>query len=88
MVLTNAEIIEITGKSRYRAQAMALARMGVPYLIRPDGRPIVSRISANRNVEVLSHAYTKAKDVVFGLPCEGRLESSTWFVVASGKFKL
>ncbi len=30
MVLTNAEIIEITGKRRYRAQALALARMGVP----------------------------------------------------------
>ncbi len=50
MVLTNAEIIEITGKSRYRAQAMALARMGVPYLIRPDGRPIVSRIAFERVV--------------------------------------
>jgi len=50
VVLTNAEIIEITGKSRYRAQAMALARMGVPYLIRPDGRPIVSRIAFERVV--------------------------------------
>jgi len=48
------------------------------YLDRQRSHPT----SANRNVEVLSHAYTKAKDVVFGLPCEGRLESSTWFVAS------
>ncbi len=29
-VLSPAEIIEITGRQRYRAQALALARMGVP----------------------------------------------------------
>ncbi len=49
------------------------------YLDRQRSHPT----SANRNVEVLSHAYTKAKDVVFGLPCEGRLESSTWFVAGT-----
>ena len=30
VVLTKAEIIEITGKHRHRAQALVLARMGVP----------------------------------------------------------
>lgn len=45
MVLTNAEIIEITGRQRYRAQARVLARMHVPYIVRPDGRPIVSRVA-------------------------------------------
>ncbi len=49
------------------------------YLDRQRSHPT----SANRDVEVLSHAYTKAKDVVFGLPCEGRLESSTWFVAGT-----
>ncbi len=48
MILTNAEIIEITGKQRYKAQALVLARMGVPCITRPDGRPIVSRVAFER----------------------------------------
>jgi len=49
MILTNAEIIEITGKQRYKAQALVLARMGVPCITRPDGRPIVSRVVSIRD---------------------------------------
>ncbi len=43
--LTPQEVEEITGKHRYRAQVRALARMGIQCRIRPDGRPIVSRIA-------------------------------------------
>ncbi len=43
--LTPREVAEITGKQRYRAQARSLARMGVQFLVRPDGRPIVSRLA-------------------------------------------
>ena len=47
-VLTIAEVIEITGRRRHRAQAMVLGRMGVPFITRPDGRPIVSRLAFER----------------------------------------
>ncbi len=50
MILSQEEIHQVTGRKRYRAQAIVLARMGVPYLIRPDGRPIVSRIAFERVV--------------------------------------
>ena len=43
--LTPREVADITGKQRYRAQARALARMGVHFLTRPDSRPIVSRLA-------------------------------------------
>ncbi len=46
--LTDEEIEEITGKRRYRAQARALARMGIECRVRPDGRPIVSRAAFER----------------------------------------
>ncbi len=44
VVLSSEEIRQITGKHRYRAQAMVLARMGIPCVMRPDGRPMVSRL--------------------------------------------
>ncbi len=43
--LTDKEIEEITGKHRYRAQVRALGRMGIRCRVRPDGRPIVSRMA-------------------------------------------
>lgn len=43
LTLTAAELQEITGKRRYRAQARALAQMGISYRIRPDGFPLVAR---------------------------------------------
>ncbi len=46
--LTQQEGENITGKHRYRAQARALARMGIECRIRPDGRPIVSRLAFER----------------------------------------
>jgi len=43
LVLTHEEIRTLTGRSRYRAQARALARIGISYRLRPDGFPLVSR---------------------------------------------
>jgi hypothetical protein len=43
LILDSEEIRRITGLKRHKAQAQALARMGINYRIRPDGAPIVSR---------------------------------------------
>jgi hypothetical protein len=43
ITLTAEEIKAITGKQRHRAQARALAMMGVSFRIRPDGFPLVAR---------------------------------------------
>lgn len=43
LILSHTELCAVTGFSRYRAQARALARMGISYRLRPDGFPIVSR---------------------------------------------
>ncbi len=43
--LTPQEVKDITGKHRYRAQVRALGRMGIQCRVRPDGRPIVSRMA-------------------------------------------
>lgn len=43
LILSHAELCAVTGLSRYRAQARALARMDISYRLRPDGFPIVSR---------------------------------------------
>ncbi len=50
VVLTNAEIIEVTGRRRNRAQAAVLALMRIPFVVRPDGRPIVTRLAFERVV--------------------------------------
>ncbi len=71
--LTPQEVEHITGKQRYRAQVRALARMGIQCRVRPDGRPIVSRlvfenamgndaahlIEAEPNFEALDDTQTK-----------------------------
>jgi hypothetical protein len=46
--LTEQEVVELTGKQRHRAQVRALARMGIQCRVRPDGRPIVSRLAFER----------------------------------------
>ncbi len=43
--LTAKEVEGITGKRRHRAQVRALGRMGIQCRVRPDGRPIVSRMA-------------------------------------------
>lgn len=43
LLLSYTEICTITGRTRFTAQARALAKMRINYVIRPDGLPIVSR---------------------------------------------
>jgi len=43
MLLTEAELIDLTGKSRPSAQVRALQIMGIDHLIRPDGSVLVAR---------------------------------------------
>ena len=42
MILTAAELVDLTGKQRPSAQRRALDRMAINYLVRPDGRVIVT----------------------------------------------
>jgi hypothetical protein len=48
--LTEEELRHITGRRRYGAQIRALACMGIGYVVRPDGRPIVTRRALERSV--------------------------------------
>jgi len=48
--LTEEELRHITGRRRYRAQIRALTCMGIGYVVRPDGRPIVTRRSREMSV--------------------------------------
>ena len=43
MLLTSDEIQQLTARRTTRAQARALAAMGIPYRSRPDGSLVVSR---------------------------------------------
>lgn len=44
MILTEAQLIELTAKRRPSAQARVLGHAGIPYRRRPDGSLIVLRI--------------------------------------------
>ncbi len=41
VLLTTEELRHLTGKKQGAAQIRALRAMGVPYLVRPDGKPVV-----------------------------------------------
>lgn len=43
MILTPAELAELTGKRRQDAQRRVLDRMGLRYMVRPDGTLAVLR---------------------------------------------
>jgi len=43
LILSHDELVSLTGRTRYGAQAKTLAQMGFAYRIRPDGSPVVSR---------------------------------------------
>lgn len=58
VVLTGVELRQITGLSRYRAQARALARMGISYRLRPDGFPLVSRVHFE---EIMGTEHSRAR---------------------------
>ncbi len=61
MILSPEEIHQVTGRKRHRAQALVLARMSVPFVVRPDGRPIVSRIAFERTLGDDSRREPKAE---------------------------
>lgn len=44
LALTPDELVEVTGRTRHKAQAEALTAMGIPYRLRPDGSPLVLRV--------------------------------------------
>jgi len=46
VILSPDELIEITGKSRPKAQAAVLAALGIPAKSRPDGSLVVLRVAA------------------------------------------
>ncbi len=50
MILSHEELQQVTGRKRHKAQAMELSRMGLPFVVRSDGRPIVSRLAFERIV--------------------------------------
>lgn len=54
IVLTPAELIELTGRVRPSAQVRELEALGISYRLRTDGRVIVLR-------ETLSHATSRKK---------------------------
>lgn len=41
MILTDDDIRLITRKRKSDAQCRALTAMGIPYMVRPDGSPVV-----------------------------------------------
>lgn len=43
LLLTRAELVELTGRHTSPAQRSALASMGIAYVVAADGRPRVSR---------------------------------------------
>lgn len=49
--LDDADVERLTKRTRLAAQRRALDRMGVRYLTRPDGRPIVPRVAIERLYE-------------------------------------
>lgn len=51
MFLTADELRELTGLTRWSAQIRWLNDRGWPYAVRADGRPVVSRREAERQLE-------------------------------------
>ncbi len=50
MFLTSNEIQSLTRKSRFRAQARELARMGVRFIVRHDGSPVVTKLALDNAI--------------------------------------
>lgn len=46
-ILTPDELVLLTGKKQPGAQVRALAQMGVPHKVRPDGSPVVTTDCVN-----------------------------------------
>ena len=43
LILSPDEVAEVTKKMRSRPQCAVLRQMGIPFVIRPDGTPVVLR---------------------------------------------
>lgn len=56
LTLTAEEVSEVTQKVRSRSQCEVLRKMGVPFVIRPDGSPVVLRAAMEA---ALGYATTK-----------------------------
>ena len=69
LCLSQDELIELTGRSRTKAQIRALVLMGIKHLIRPDGTPVVLRDSLLQDPSITSDldrtAQTKGVDFKF-----------------------
>nr|MBF0684284.1 DUF4224 domain-containing protein [Pseudomonas sp.] len=42
-ILSDEEVVSLTGRVRHAAQKQVLAHLGIPYKARPDGSPVVLR---------------------------------------------
>lgn len=56
MLLTSEELESLTNKKRCDAQVKALNAMGVPFILRGDGSPAVSRLFVDRKLGAIDKA--------------------------------
>jgi hypothetical protein len=54
MFLTADELIELTGRRRHDAQALALRSMGIEHRLRPDGTVVVLRAHVEQLLGVVA----------------------------------
>jgi hypothetical protein len=59
LTLTDAEVRELTGYKVAMYQVRALRSMGIPFRVRPDGKPAVARDAAMQALGNLPHAVRK-----------------------------
>lgn len=64
MILTAAELRDLTKRERPKAQARILTKLGVPFAAHPDGTLLVSRASAERALGGVVAANDEAPPVV------------------------
>jgi hypothetical protein len=51
LLLTDAELEELTGFTRHSAQVRALRQMGIDHYVRPDGKPCVLESMLKDSIE-------------------------------------
>ena len=51
--LTKQELKQLTGKTQFKAQNRALAQMGIQYVNRPDGSPVVMRQTLDKLLKII-----------------------------------
>jgi hypothetical protein len=70
MILSDAELVELTQKQRFKAQAKVLVALAIPYKFRPDGSIVVYR------EHVYATAQIQQKSPAVRLPSPRRVLSS------------